>query len=550
VILPRLLYGAWLTAAGRHHRALTRALGAPQGAQDRLLRRLLRRQRETLYGRRYGFGTIDSVAAFRRRVPLVRYGDLEAEIAAIRGGTPGVLTAEPVRRLVPTGGTTGGAGSAKLLPFTAALGRDFARGVGAWMVDLAARYPAIRSGPAYWSISPAMDAGGEAASAGVPVGFDDDAAYLGRWLEPLVSRTLIAPRALRHARPLEAFQYATLRCLLAAEALRLISVWHPSFLGILLEKMPLWWDALVADVARGTLTPPTPLPAGVQRALVRGCRADRRRGETLRTLGPEAPASTLWPHLAVVSAWGDGAARGPLATLADVLPGVAVQPKGLLATEAFVTLPFEGGYPFALHSAHFELLEEDGTPRGVHEAREGATYEVVVTTAGGLYRYRLGDRVRVDGWVGATPSVRLVGRADRVVDRVGEKLSEAFVAEAIARAYGAAGEGAPPAFTLLVPHGDGYALLMDRAPRAPEALAVALTAELRRSAGFAYAQDLGQLGTVGLAQVPPDATERFLAHHHGAGRTLGEIKAAFLEGGEGWLERLDGHILSGEEVNP
>jgi len=562
MIAPRLLYAAWLTAARRHHRALTAALRDPQGAQDRFLVRLLRRHRDTTMGSRHRFAEIDSVAAFRRRVPLVRYGDLAEAMAAIRAGASGVLTADPVRRLVPTGGTTGattdgtGGGAAqgpKLLPFTASLGRDFARGVGAWMVDLARRYPAIRSGPAYWSVSPAMDSmDREEAPAAVPIGFDDDAAYLGRWLEPLVSGTLIAPKALRHARPLDAFQYATLRCLLAAPELRLISVWHPSFLGVLLDQRRAWWDRLVEDVHQGTLTPPSPLPPSVHRALLRGVRADPRRGEALRTLGPDAPPTALWPHLAVVSAWGDAAARAPLAALAARLPGVAVQPKGLLATEAFVSLPFGGGYPFALHSAYFELLDDEGAARGVHEAREGATYAVVVTTAGGLYRYRLGDRVQVVGWVGATPSIRLVGRADQVVDRVGEKLSEAFVGQAIARAYGrsaATPDGGPPPFALLVPHGDGYALLVDRPPRDPAALAAALTAELRQSPGFAYAQDLGQLGPLRLARVAADAAQRYLAHHHAQGRALGEIKPAFLAGEEGWMARLDGRILNPVEVH-
>ena len=35
----------------------------------------------------------------------------------------------------------------------------------------------------------------------------------------------------------------------------------------------------------------------------------------------------------------------------------------------------------------------------VEALREGEEYEVVVTTAGGLWRYRLGDRVRV-AWLG------------------------------------------------------------------------------------------------------------------------------------------------------
>ncbi|MCB1036153.1 MAG: GH3 auxin-responsive promoter family protein, partial [Acidobacteria bacterium] len=181
MISSRLLYGAWLTAAARHHRALAKALRSPEAAQQEVLRRILRDNRESRAGRRLGFAAIDSPESFRRNVPLVRYADLAEEVEAIRKGESKVLTREPVRRLVPTGGSTG---ARKLIPFTRSLGRDFARGVGAWMVDLACRYPEIRSGPAYWSVSPALDP--PQGSSAVPIGFDSDAAYLGRWLEPVV----------------------------------------------------------------------------------------------------------------------------------------------------------------------------------------------------------------------------------------------------------------------------------------------------------------------------------------------------------------------------
>lgn len=535
MILPRLLYGAWLTAARRHHTQLRRALANPEAAQQRLLRRILRDNAESRAGQRHGFAAIDSPSAFRRRLPLVRYDDLREELEAIRCGEPRVLTAAPVERLLPSGGSTGGA---KLLPFTRALGRDFARGVGAWMVDLAGSYPGIRSGPAYWSVSPAFD--GPAVDSRLPVGFDDDASYLGRWLAPLVSRTLVAPAALRRARPLESFQYATLRLLVAARELRLISVWHPSFLEILLDGRGEVWDRLVEDVAAGRLSPPAPLDEAVQRSLETGLRRDPKRAAELRALGPEAPAHLLWPRLAVVSAWGDGAAHAPCEALRRRLAPVAVQPKGLVATEAFISLPLGGGYPPALTSTYVELLDEAGETRGVAEARQGAEYELVLTTAGGLYRYRLGDVVRVEGRVGATPSLRLVGRADRVVDRVGEKLSEVFAATAIARAY----DGEPqPAFAMLAPEGGSYALFVDRTPAAPEAVLGRLRAALRVNPHFAYAQDLGQLGPLRLVRVAPDAARRFLAHRHATGQDLGSIKATALADEAPWSEILGGEVV-------
>jgi hypothetical protein len=65
--------------------------------------------------------------------------------------------------------------------------------------------------------------------------------------------------------------------------------------------------------------------------------------------------------LALISCWADAHATGPARGLRARLPDVEFQPKGLLATEAFVTIPFRGAWPVAIRSHFFEFLEEDGS---------------------------------------------------------------------------------------------------------------------------------------------------------------------------------------------
>ena len=50
--------------------------------------------------------------------------------------------------------------------------------------------------------------------------------------------------------------------------------------------------------------------------------------------------------------------------------------------------------------------------RLAHELERGRTYSVVVTTGGGLYRYRLGDLVNVVGFEAGCPLLRFVGREE------------------------------------------------------------------------------------------------------------------------------------------
>lgn len=87
-----------------------------------------------------------------------------------------------------------------------------------------------------------------------------------------------------------------------------------------------------------------------------------------------------------------------------------------------------------------------------HELRTGESYTVIVTTGGGLWRYRLGDLVEVDGFIGATRSLRFLGCGASVSDLCGEKLAETFATRAIAAACASC--ACTPHFALLAPEHD------------------------------------------------------------------------------------------------
>src|SRR5439155_20756984 len=144
----------------------------------------------------------------------------------IGAGEARVLTADPVLLLEPTSGASGGE---KLIPYTAGLRRQFQRGVAAWIADLYWHRPAVRRGRAYWSISPALGPP-RRSSGGIPIGFADDAEYLGRLERFALRRLLVAPPAVARLSDMAAFRYCTLLFLLAAEDLTLVSVWNPTFL--------------------------------------------------------------------------------------------------------------------------------------------------------------------------------------------------------------------------------------------------------------------------------------------------------------------------------
>ena len=495
--------GAWLAnvawAAGNRGaaRRFAAALREPEAAQAAWLRARLARDAESTFGGEHGFGGMAGYAEFARRVPLRGWEEFAPWVDRVRRGEARVLGVERVTHLAPTSGSSG---ARKLIPFTAGLQAGFSAAVGAWMTDLVRQRPGLLGGPAYWSVSPVAE-GDEDAKGAVRVGYADDAEYLGGVRAWLVRRVLAVPAEVRHERDMDEFWRKTLVGVLGRRDLRLISVWHPSFLELLLETAERRWG----EVCEGIL--------------------DARRAAELRALGPRAWAR-WWPDLQVVSCWGEQAAEPGWRELQRKFPGVLVQAKGLLATEAAVSIPWGGEYPLAVTSHFFEFIDETGGMRLAHELERGRSYEVVVTNGGGLWRYRLGDVVECTGRMAATPTLRFLGRAGNVSDLRGEKLSEAFVAEVL---RGLWPDGARPQWAVLraCEERPGYELEIAGAVGDEASLAERLEAALAANPHYAWARKLGQLEPVRVVAMRVEVAREKLRSHEGR---IGDVKPVVLVG--------------------
>lgn len=544
---PMLAQSAWLASSLGEAARLTRATRDVAGAQRRLLGRILRENTDTDFGRRHGFGRIRTPQEYQSAVPTADYAGFADAIERIAHGEARVLTAAPVRLLEPTSGTSGGR---KLIPYTSSLQEDFARGIAPWIADLFVHEPSLLMGRGYWSVSPVATRD-ERTEGGLPVGFEDDLVYLGRARSALARASLAVPSAVRLVQDVDVFRYVTRLALLRARDLTLVSVWHPSFLTLLLQDLE--WDIprLADDIERGTLTPPGPLPSEVASALK--ARGSRRRAEELRLLldchGGDRVGllQGLWPNLRLLSCWTGAQAAAPAAQLAQQFPHARVQGKGLLATEGFVTLPLAGlAAPLlAVRTHFFEFIPaEGGEPRLAHDLDDGRDYSVVLTTSGGLYRYRLGDRVRCVGHHHACPMLVFLGREGDVSDHVGEKLAEPFVRAAMGTAF--ASHRLTPAFAVLAWQEGAYALCVEATGAADDdvlAAAATLDRALIENPQYAYARRLGQLGPLRTFRIECDGHVAHLAACAARGQRLGDVKPASLWPYPGWSKPVRGRWL-------
>lgn len=501
---------AWsqiLTAALPEVEHLARAMADPRGAQTALLRSIITANRDTSFGRDHDFARIRDPDDYRRAVPTRSHEDLYPWIDAVVLGQEAVLTSEPVIAFEETGGTTSGS---KLIPYTAASLGAFRAAVLPWLADLARRRPVIAQGRAYVSISPALRAP-RRTECGIPIGLPSEGAYLGADAAAAFLHILAVPHHVAAIDDVGQWQTETLAALVGAPDLTFVSIWSPTFLDPLLDALEAGAEGVLRHLRDSPDWHRREAAARLEAALATG-RLDAR---------------VLWPRLDTVSCWADGASQPYARRLATRLAHAAVEPKGLLATEAAVTIPWggaRGGVP-ALTSTFIELIGDDGRARLVDEAEPGVGYRVVVTTPGGLYRYDLGDRVRCITITDGVPRLAFEGRAGSVGDMVGEKLNEAFVAAALASSV-------PHPATLVPDPGPpaGYVLLVD-APvpdsDGPPSFLCDLELRLGANPQYAYARAMGQLSALAV-QYRPGYFERHVRRAVSHGRRLGDVKPVAL----------------------
>ncbi|MFN0180917.1 MAG: GH3 auxin-responsive promoter family protein [Gemmatimonadales bacterium] len=512
------------------------ALADPARAQERLRRRLVAGIATTDYGRAHGITGAEGYQEFRDRLPAVGFEALRPWVDRQMATRAPVLAPGPVRLYEPTSGSSG---ASKLIPYTDSLLEDFNELFLLWAGDLVRHGPRFTSGRMFFSMSPPCHERAWTAS-GAPVGLEDDAQYLSPWTRRIFGGCFVFPPGLKGIRDPFLFKLVLAAALVAEPHLEILSIWHPTYLIALLDFLRDHAGLLASSFAHGEILHRA---GSVPLAPVTKDRLAQLRSSRLEW-------ASLWPDLKLISCWTDAGAARFARDLAREFPSVLQQGKGLLATEAPLTVPRLGApapVPL-LHRVFFEFEDENGGLFLLHQLAEGQRYEVIVTQSAGLARYRLGDRVEVTGLHGRTPCLRFVGRGHDTSDLVGEKLAEEFVRRALERVF--PGEGA---FAVLAPTpGDGerpgYRCVTNQCPGSPEAVAERLEAAFGEAFHYRQARFLGQLAPVSV-EVRPDARDWYVGQLLGRGMRWGDIKYSAIlrpphDTGCGWrlLRPVNGQI--------
>jgi hypothetical protein len=538
-VATRISNGLWIVAQRPAQRRFLEALQNPEESQKRVLRRLLASNQNCAYGRKHGFGSLRNVYEFQRAVPIVSYDDLEPWVERLTHGEQRVLTDEPVLMMEKSSGS---AAAAKYIPYTSSLRCEFQNALAAWMCDLFEHYPKMRSGRAYWVLTPlARDR--ERTPGGLSIGFESDDQYFGALEQYLIRQVMAVPREIARLDETEVSLYVTLRFLLQARNLAFISAWNPSFLFMLLHRLREFGERLVYDLEHGAIDLPRDLTPEISQRLRQAAVKDLVQAARLRATLREGriEPGKLWPDLRLISCWTSASAESQLREIHESFPGVVVQGKGLLATEGVVSVPLHdyGGCVPACTSHFLEFMDETSPlPKLTHELEAGREYSVIITTGGGFWRYRLGDRVRVTAVEDKVPLMEFVGKEDGVSDLCGEKLSPALVGKAFSqmRKRGLL----VGRFSMLTPATTRrhYVLFTDD----PAADPGRLDELLRDNPHYDYCRRVGQLGPIQLFEVSSYAEEDYIRRCQERGQRAGAVKVTPLDAKSGWEEVFSGEL--------
>ncbi|MFJ4853229.1 GH3 auxin-responsive promoter family protein [Streptomyces sp. NPDC088730] len=499
---------------------LRAACADPARAQQQVLEDLVRFNADTAFGKAHGFAGIRTLGDFRKAVPLQDYTAHEPWIERAAAGEQNVLTADQPRVYFTSSGTTG---AHKKIPVTARFMETtfFPFYYAAW-APLIEHFPDVLERPdAVLNLkhdplpAPPVTASGRPHAGASQVDFGV------QFGEPLSAEPGTRAPWSTLPVPVAADQHMEktyLRLRMAVESdVRLVIGINPAMVAALPHQLRLWWDRIVKDVADGTLDGqafgrPNPVRA-------------RELDRLARRSDPVRPAH-VWPNMRALFCWTTGLATLYLPRLREEYgTGVTALPAPVAASEGPVAVALDrhprAGTVVVTSSVHeFVDAEEDlgpSTPTlGMRELEAGRDYHVVFSHIGGLYRYAVGDVVRVLDRVDGVPRVEYAGRSARS-DAAGERLRDAQVIRALGATAAAAGlELRNAACRVEEPAGSGppayrFALASWTAWSAEETRVFTerLDAALgRESAGYRTARSEGRLGPAASVTLDADAFQR------------------------------------------
>ncbi|XP_066522765.1 GH3 domain-containing protein [Hoplias malabaricus] len=412
-----------------------------QQAQEETLLKRLRNNEQTLYGRQYGFSSIKDSEEFRRCHPVTTYDHYHDLVQRVSAGEANVLIRDKPLILAMTSGTSGN--SSMLLSTKDTSTEFFLQGVCVCVAAMRKAFPRSLSLQKTLKLfySPIV----RHSEGGILIGPNSSSPSSSKHLLHL------------YTTPATAFQVQNERDALYLHLLfalkdRHVGIIESNFCSTVFyafRALEERWEELVEDIESGGLSKNLELDIGLRMKLEKLLEPDPIRAAELKSKvseGFQGIAQSVWPHLHLVLAVDSGSNQiyGELLRQ-HYCKGLPFYSPFYAATEGLIGVnlwPLQESRQYLLcpRSMFCEFLPEESLDSEqiqtilMHQVEEGKNYELVITSAAGLYRYRIGDIVKVVRFYNQCPVVEFLYRRCQMLNVRGEKVSEALFLEALRKA--------------------------------------------------------------------------------------------------------------------
>ncbi len=312
--------------------------------QHQVLRDILKLQKNTEYGKKYNFASIQSVADFQEKHPLTTYEDYRSLIENIANtGDFNQLVAEPIILFQETAGTTG---PTKLIPRTKRLFSTYQKAVQAVLGLTEAYYLQEKThANNYRGLALANAEALKLTPSGVPRGTGSSGGLKqSKFVQNLLRLKYTSPPSVFLISDYRIAYYCHLLFGLLEPKLAYITANFASNVLQALQTLEKMWQQLVNDIQSGQIDQSLALDASIREELQSYLNINSARAEALKTefeKGFKAILPRIWPQLSHIQCITTGSMQLYKEKLQFYAGDIPIYSHGYGASESWVGVNLE-----------------------------------------------------------------------------------------------------------------------------------------------------------------------------------------------------------------
>lgn len=359
------------------------ALIDPLKSQKKILLKIIKRNKNTEYGKKYDFNGIKSIEDFQKKIPIIKYSDILEDVEKIKNGKQNIFTKDKVVYFASTSGTTS---NIKLIPVTKQKVKNYNKEFTLWAVYVLKEYIKIINGKTLYFSGPYFEG---YTKAKIPYGsISGYLAYKSPWY---LKKKMSNP----------------------------INVYNQMNFEKKIKKMAVY--ALQENITQLAFTAPI-------EAILFFDYIKENKNKLIKEIKKTSPKKAqelskienfnginIWPNLGLVSCFRSEINEMYLEKLMEKIgKKIDVRDPGINSSEGRITIGISkdgvSGVP-PLNTTFFEFKEVNKNKiLTIDKLKLNKKYSVIITTQEGLYRYDTQDVVKVSRFMKKVPELRFSNR--------------------------------------------------------------------------------------------------------------------------------------------